>query len=93
MASARSTGCWRTSTTSTGSTRTSWRAARALGTAFWKGGDQAVIDGAIVNGSWRTIGRIAGAVRGVQSGYIYHYAMAMLLGIFLLMTYFVWFNK
>jgi NADH-quinone oxidoreductase subunit L len=69
------------------------RGARALGTAFWKGGDQAVIDGAIVNGSWRTIGRIAGAVRGVQSGYIYHYAMAMLLGIFLLMTYFVWFNK
>jgi NADH-quinone oxidoreductase subunit L len=69
------------------------RGARALGTAFWKGGDQAVIDGAFVNGSWKTIGRIAGAVRGVQSGYIYHYAMAMLLGIFLLMTYFVWFNK
>jgi NADH-quinone oxidoreductase subunit L len=69
------------------------RGTRALGTAFWKGGDQAIIDGAIVNGSWRTIGRIAGAVRRVQSGYIYHYAMAMLLGIFLLMTYFVWFNK
>jgi NADH-quinone oxidoreductase subunit L len=69
------------------------RGARALGTAFWKGGDQAVIDGAVVNGSWKTVGRIAGAVRGVQSGYIYHYAMAMLLGIFLLMTYFVWFNK
>ncbi|MGI4776787.1 MAG: NADH-quinone oxidoreductase subunit L [Janthinobacterium lividum] len=69
------------------------RGARALGTAFWKGGDQAVIDGAIVNGSWRTIGRIAGVVRRVQSGYIYHYAMAMLLGIFVLMTYFVWFNK
>ena len=69
------------------------RGARALGTAFWKGGDQAVIDGAIVNGSWRTIGRIAGLVRRAQSGFIYHYAMAMLLGIFVLMTYFVWFNK
>ena len=69
------------------------RGARALGTAFWKGGDQAVIDGAIVNGSWRTIGRLAGLVRRAQSGFIYHYAMAMLLGIFVLMTYFVWFNK
>lgn len=69
------------------------RGARGLGVAFWKGGDQAVIDGAIVNGSWRTIGRIAGLVRRAQSGFIYHYAMAMLLGIFVLMTYFVWFNK
>jgi NADH-quinone oxidoreductase subunit L len=69
------------------------RGARALGTAFWKGGDQAVIDGAIVNGSWKAIGRLAGVVRWLQSGYIYHYAFAMLLGIFVLMTYFVWFNK
>ncbi|MDM0085848.1 MULTISPECIES: NADH-quinone oxidoreductase subunit L [unclassified Variovorax] len=69
------------------------RGARALGTAFWKGGDQAVIDGAIVNGSWKAIGRLSGVVRWFQSGYIYHYAFAMLLGIFVLMTYFVWFNK
>jgi len=69
------------------------RGARALGTAFWKGGDQAVIDGAIVNGSWKIVARIAGAVRWLQSGFIYHYAFAMLLGIFVLMTYFVWFNK
>ena len=69
------------------------RGARALGVAFWKGGDQAVIDGAIVNGSWKTIGRISAFVRRAQSGFIYHYAMAMLLGIFVLMTYFVWFNK
>ena len=69
------------------------RGARALGTAFWKGGDQGLIDGAVVNGSWKLIGRIAGVVRWMQSGYIYHYAFAMLLGIFVLMTYFVWFNK
>ncbi len=60
--------------------------------AFWKGGDQALIDGAVVNGSWKVIGRISGVVRWMQSGYIYHYAFAMLLGIFVLMTYFVWFN-
>ena len=69
------------------------RGARALGTGLWKGGDQALIDGALVNGSWKLVGRIAGAVRWLQSGYIYHYAFAMLLGIFVLMTYFVWFNR
>ncbi|GAA4333174.1 NADH-quinone oxidoreductase subunit L [Variovorax defluvii] len=69
------------------------RGTRALGTGLWKGGDQGIIDGAIVDGSWKTVGRIAGVVRWMQSGYIYHYALAMLLGIFILMTYFVWFNR
>ena len=52
-------------------------------------GDQAVIDGALVNGSARVVGWFAGVVRWVQSGYIYHYAFAMLLGVIVLMTYFV----
>lgn len=69
------------------------RATRALGTGLWKGGDQALIDGAVVNGSWKVVGRISGVVRWMQSGYIYHYAFAMLLGIFVLMTYFVWFKR
>ncbi|BEP36419.1 NADH-quinone oxidoreductase subunit L [Variovorax sp. V59] len=69
------------------------RATRGLGTGLWKGGDQALIDGAVVNGSWKVVGRISGAVRWLQSGYIYHYAFAMLLGIFILMTYFVWFKR
>ncbi len=69
------------------------RGARALGTGLWKGGDQAVIDNGIVNGSWRLVGWIASKVRGVQSGYIYHYAFAMIIGVFVLMTYFVWLNK
>ncbi|MDH6593725.1 NADH-quinone oxidoreductase subunit L [Variovorax sp. TBS-050B] len=69
------------------------RGARALGTGLWKGGDQALIDGALVNGSWKVVGRISGVVRWLQSGYIYHYAFAMLLGIFILMTYFVWFKR
>ena len=69
------------------------RGARALGVGLWKGGDQAVIDGAIVNGSWKLVGRIAGLVRWFQSGYLYHYALVMILGVFVLMTYFVWFNK
>lgn len=69
------------------------RGARALGTGLWKGGDQALIDGAVVNGSWKIVGRISGVVRWLQSGFIYHYAFAMLLGIFILMSYFVWFKR
>ncbi len=65
-------------------------AARGLGVALWKVGDQAVIDGAVVNGSWRIVGWISGVVRKFQTGYLYDYALTMLLGIFVLMTYFVW---
>ncbi|TWG37501.1 NADH dehydrogenase subunit L [Acidovorax delafieldii] len=69
------------------------RGARALGVGLWKGGDQAVIDGALVNGSWKLVRWVAGVVRWVQSGFIYHYALVMILGVFVLMTYFVWLNK
>jgi NADH-quinone oxidoreductase subunit L len=68
------------------------RGTRALGTGLWKGGDQALIDGALVNGSWKLVGWVSGAVRRLQSGYIYHYAFGMIIGIFVLMTYFVWLN-
>ena len=69
------------------------RGARVFGTVFWRVGDQALIDGAVVNGSWKVVGKIASVVRWFQSGYIYHYALVMILGVFLLMTYFVWLNK
>ncbi len=66
------------------------RGARALGVGLWKGGDQALIDGALVNGSWKVVGWVSGVVRRLQSGYLYHYALSMILGVFVLMTYFVW---
>ena len=66
------------------------RGARALGTGLWKGGDQALIDGTLVNGSWKVVGFVSGVTRWLQTGYLYHYALAMILGIFVLMTYFVW---
>jgi NADH-quinone oxidoreductase subunit L len=69
------------------------RGARLLGTGLWKGGDRALIDGLVVNGSWRVVGWISSKVRHLQSGYLYHYALVMILGIFVLMTYFVWLNK
>ena len=69
------------------------RGARVLGTGLWKIGDQKVIDGALVNGSWKIVGWVSSIVRRLQSGYIYHYAFGMIIGVFVLMTYFVWLNK
>jgi NADH-quinone oxidoreductase subunit L len=66
------------------------RGARALGTGLWKGGDQTLIDGTLVNGSWKIVGAVSSVTRWLQTGYLYHYALAMILGIFVLMTYFVW---
>ena len=65
------------------------RGARALGNGLWRIGDQAIIDGALVNGSWKFVGWISGTVRKLQTGFLYHYALVMILGIFVLMTYFV----
>ena len=68
------------------------RAARGLGFGLWRGGDQALIDGAVVNGSWKRVGWISSMARHLQSGYLYHYALVMILGVFVLMTWFVWLN-
>ncbi|MFN7277153.1 MAG: NADH-quinone oxidoreductase subunit L [Betaproteobacteria bacterium] len=62
--------------------------ARALGRGLWRVGDMAIIDGALVNGSARLVGWLAGAARRVQSGLIYHYAFVMIIGVFALLTLF-----
>jgi NADH-quinone oxidoreductase subunit L len=49
-----------------------------------------VIDGAIVNGSARAVGAVAQLTRLLQTGYLYIYALVMLLGIFVLMTWQLW---
>ena len=64
------------------------KGAVAIGNGLWKEGDQAVIDG-IVNGSARSVAWFAGVIRFLQSGYIYHYAFAMILGMLGLLTLFV----
>ncbi len=69
------------------------RGARALGTGLWKGGDQGVIETGVVNASWRVVGLFSSVVRGLQSGYLYHYALLMILGVIAFMTYFVWLAK
>ncbi len=54
---------------------------RLVGTGLWKGGDQSVIDGVMINGSARLVGWFSGVVRLVQSGLIYWYAFMMIFGV------------
>ncbi|PHS24940.1 MAG: NADH-quinone oxidoreductase subunit L [Methylophaga sp.] len=62
---------------------------RMIGQFLWKVGDQTIIDGAVVNGTAKTVGAIAKIVRKVQTGYLYTYAFAMIIGLWLLLSYFV----
>lgn len=65
------------------------RGARCLGHGLWQTGDRGLIDGLLVNGSARVVGWVAAVSRHLQSGYIYHYAFAMIIGIMALVTFFV----
>jgi NADH-quinone oxidoreductase subunit L len=58
-----------------------------FGGIFWHRGDEKIIDGFFVNGSAHLVGRFSGIVRRLQSGYLYHYAFAMILGVIALLTW------
>lgn len=60
-----------------------------LGKALWKVGDVALIDGLAVNGSARVVGWLSGVVRRIQTGYLYHYAFAMIIGLSALIAWYV----
>ena len=63
--------------------------ARSTGSNLWRFGDVTVIDGWMVNGSARLVGWFSGVARQVQSGHLYHYAFAMILGLLALLGVFV----
>ena len=65
------------------------RGARYIGGIFWREGDARLIDGWIVNGSAKAVGWVSSVVRYVQTGYVYHYAFAMIIGLVLLITFFL----
>jgi len=67
-------------------------AARLAGQGLWKGGDAALIDGVLIDGSARAVGGIASVVRLLQTGYLYWYALVMILGVIGLMTWQLWPN-
>jgi NADH-quinone oxidoreductase subunit L len=64
--------------------------ARMLGGGLWRFGDQLVIDDGLVNGSARTVGWLGSVMRYAQSGYLYHYAFAMILGLASLLLWLLW---
>jgi NADH-quinone oxidoreductase subunit L len=65
--------------------------ARMLGTGLWKGGDQGLIDGVAINGTAKLVGWFAQMSRLFQTGHIYQYAFSMIIGVFILLTY--WFSR
>jgi NADH-quinone oxidoreductase subunit L len=63
--------------------------ARGLGRGLWNVGDRMLIDGLIVNGSAKVVGWFSTVIRHIQSGYIYHYAFVMILGVLFFLIYFM----
>jgi NADH-quinone oxidoreductase subunit L len=63
--------------------------ARLLGGGLWRFGDQILIDDGLVNGSARTVGWLGSVMRYAQSGYLYHYAFAMILGLSALLMWLI----
>jgi NADH-quinone oxidoreductase subunit L len=65
---------------------------RDLGSFLWKRGDQQLIDGLLVNGTARSVGKLAGVMRQLQTGYLYTYAFAMIIGLTMLLGWLIWFR-
>jgi len=66
--------------------------ARGTSRFLWKFGDVQLIDGLMVNGTAKLVGRLSGILRNLQTGYVYHYAFAMIIGVFVLLTVRTWFD-
>jgi len=63
---------------------------QGLGRAFWKFGDRLIIDDTLVNGTAKLVSRLSVVIRSLQTGYVYHYAFAMIIGLVVLMSWFLW---
>jgi len=62
---------------------------RGIGNWLWKYGDVGLIDGAIVNGTANRIIKLASSIRRMQTGFLYHYAFVMIIGVFAMMSWFL----
>jgi len=65
---------------------------RSLGSFLWEKGDLLVIDGILVDGTAKTVGKLAGVMRQLQTGYLYTYAFAMIIGLTMLLSWLIWFR-
>jgi len=59
----------------------------ALGKGLWAAGDRFLIDGLMVNGSAKVTGWFSSIVRHIQTGYLYHYAFSIILGVLAIMSW------
>ena len=66
------------------------RGGREAGKWLWRWGDQGLIDGLAVNGTANSVGRLAGIMRHLQTGYLYHYAFAMIIGLTIFLGWLLW---
>ena len=64
--------------------------ARKVGNILWNVGDRKIIDGLVINGSAKTVGLFSRVFRKLQTGYLFHYAMVMVLGLLGMLTWLVW---
>ena len=65
---------------------------RSFGSFLWEKGDLLVIDGILVDGTAKTVGKLAGVMRQLQTGYLYTYAFAMIIGLTMLLSWLIWFR-
>ena len=63
---------------------------RSVGRLLWQKGDELLIDGVMVNGTANSIGRLAGVLRQLQTGYLYHYAFAMIIALTAVLFWLLW---
>ena len=63
---------------------------KSIGRILWKQGDEKMIDGALVNGTAYGIRSIASVIRNIQTGYLYHYAFAMIVGLVIILSWLLW---
>jgi NADH-quinone oxidoreductase subunit L len=66
------------------------KGSRMLGQFFWEEGDVKTIDGLMVNGSARTVAKLAGALRYLQTGLLNQYAFIMIIGLLALVSWWFW---
>lgn len=63
------------------------KGSRGMGDAFWRFGDMKLIDGLLVNGSAKAVQVFSSVIRHIQTGYIYHYALAMVVGLLIFLLW------
>jgi len=66
------------------------RLARQTGTGLWRGGDEGLIDGVLINGSASAVNGVAAMGKRLQTGHLYWYALVMIMGVIGLMTWLLW---